>query len=186
MISTDKKVKRQIHELASLGAELVSLVRYKITPDAASNTALKTATSLVLTEMTGFTQPDVTRALTVTATGGSVHGDVHILGRDIFGDTIAETIAVITANTQTTTKAFRSIDQVRFAGGTSGSVALGVADKFGLPSLLDTSSVLYLDTGSARDTYTVVVDEDEICKNLITPGTSADGSLTFETVYVPK
>lgn len=186
MISTSKKVKRQIHELSSLGAEMVPLVRYKITPDASSNTSIKSATSFLLDEMTGFVQPDVARALTVTGTGGSVHGDVHVLGKDIYGDEITETISVTTANTQTTSKAFRSIDQVRFAGGTSGSVSLGVANKFGMPTLLDTDSVLHLDAGSSRDTYTITIDEDEICKNLIAPGTAATGTLTFETVFVPK
>lgn len=186
MFSLEKRLKRSLHDLWSMGAEVAPILRYRVTPEAAGNTVVSSATSFLATGITSFVQPDVPRALTVTGSGGSVGGSVHINGKDILGKSIHETIAVTTANTQITSQAYRHINDISFPTGTGGSVAIGYSSKLGLPAILDADTIMGVMSGSAQDTYTLSIDEDEVAKNLITPNTAADGTNPFQIMFVPK
>ena len=131
-------------------------------------------------------QPDVPR--NITATAGGTAGDIAavsviIEGTNYADEDITETLAaftVDTAGTKSGTKAFKTVTKVTIpaADGEGATVAIGYADKLGLPYKLARNTVLatYLDDVLETTAASVTVDEDDLEKNTLDPHSACDGS----------
>lgn len=88
--------------------------------------------------------PKCARVLTITGNAVTAVGDVVITGKDLSGATITETIVSTGAATVVGTKAFAYIDSIVFParGAVADTIAVGMADKFGLPYKLAYNTVL--------------------------------------------
>lgn len=90
---------------------------------------------------TGFTAPDVPRC--ISATAGGTAGDIGaiqviVVGTDMYGNVITETLPIFvenTAATKTGNKAFATVTQVTIPAhdGTGATTSIGYGDKLGLP-----------------------------------------------------
>jgi hypothetical protein len=80
------------------------------------------------------------RCLQVTSVGNDSSGTMSIVGYDMYGYLIHQTVTLTNASVVTTTKAFKAIVSATPLGTLSGSnISVGVADTVGLPMLGSTS-----------------------------------------------
>lgn len=156
-----------------------------------------TATS-AQTITSGFTQPDVPRALSITVggTASSVEdSSIIVTGTNIEGKTITESFITTggSAGTINGSKAFMTVTQLYIPAqrGTAATVAIGTQNKLGVNHRLfnqNTTVKVY----SATTVYgtltlqaapTIVSSEAEIERNLVTPATTPDGSTFYVICY---
>lgn len=128
---------------------------------AANNIALSqsgtTATALTLTAGTGVTKvganyyldgapaanatsdptKTLSRAIRVVSAGNDSGITFAIVGTDLYGVTMTQTLTGANAGTATTTKAFKSIVSVTPSGNTASTVTVGTTDVYGLPMRSD-------------------------------------------------
>lgn len=138
-------------------------------------------------------QPDVPRA--VTATAGGTSGDIKaiqviVTGKNVWGETITETLPAFTVNTTGTvqgSKAFYQIDSITIPAhdGTGATTAIGVNDKLGLPVTLTRNTVVaaYLNGVKEGTPPTVTVDSDEVEKNTVDLNSALDGNDVIVDYY---
>lgn len=118
-------------------------IRYSISPALASTTAVHaaitcptTGTTLVTT---GITNPDVPRLLSVTGNQATVTGNVVIVGTDMNGASITDTIASSGTSTVAGAKAFATVTSITIPtrGAASDTIAIGSYATVGLPVILN-------------------------------------------------
>lgn len=151
-----------------------------------ADTAMDEAEATVVDEFDG--QPDVPRNLTVKGNDANVSGDVVIVGTNVLGAEITETIALNGTSVVQGTKAFASVTEITlppYDTANTERVRVGQGSKLGLPLVLSRNSVLAAFLGGAREATlpTVTVDADEIEKNTVTLSTSLNGGAVIVDLY---
>lgn len=142
---------------------------------------------------TGITNPDVPRCLTATA--GGTAGDVKaisvvVVGTNIHDQVITETLPAFTVDTTGTVtgvKAFKTVTSITIPAhdGTGATTAVGTGAKLGLDAPLSRDTVVRATFNGVRESThpTVVVDSDEVEKNVVTLSTTLDGSAVIVDFY---
>jgi uncharacterized protein YukE len=132
----------------------------------------------------------VARKLLITVTqGGGVNdtmGTLAIVGTDISGAALSETIAPNANSTTTTLNAFKTVTSITGAGwarnagaGSEDTIKIGTSEAIGLPDkLTDTAQVLAASLNNAREgTFpTVTVDASVLAKNTVDLNSSLAGT----------
>jgi len=124
-------------------------MKYVVAPtDADVNDVLAATllTTAVQTVTTGITDPDVPRFLSVTGGDANVTGNVVIVGTDINGDAITDTIASSGTSTVDGDVAFASVTSIAlpvYAVAGTETISVGVTVDIGLPvNILDAAQAL--------------------------------------------
>lgn len=167
-------------------------------PAVASTTAVHAALAVLASGgpqvvTTGITNPDAPRALTAT-TGGTAADvaavQVTVTGTDITGATITETLPIFTLNTATTvtgSKAFKTVTSysVPAMDGTGATVAIGTAEKLGLPVCLARNTVIaaYLAGTKEGTAPTVAVSSTELASNTADLNSTLNGGAVIVDLY---
>jgi hypothetical protein len=185
-------------KLASLLAALVPVDRAEFTnPPGASSVALKAATATVAAPVTLgpsdlLTQgkadialyPRRIRFATAGVTPADAPATATVVGKDVDGNTISETINLAqTATTADTTKFFASITSISYpaADGTGATVSIGYSPALGLPFMpkLVTGAVVpvreIMDGAPVATAGTFVAPAAGAPYGGYTPNTAADG-----------
>ena len=169
----------------------------------ASDTAVLGATATTVaaqTITTGFTNPDVPRALKVKPGGTAssiAAGTVEVFGTNVEGKAISEEFVIAgDASTATEgTKAFKTVTRVEISpqDGTAGTYSIGYTNKLGLFHRLysgQTTVKVYSSTAvttrippTLQAAPTVVADEVDVEFNLVTPATTPDGTTFLSILY---
>jgi hypothetical protein len=134
------------------------------------------------------------RKVTFTTAGGTpadAPATVDIVGEDVDGNELTETLALAqTAATVTSVGCYSAITSVTYpaADGTSATVAIGIADTFGLPSKVRTLAggpniVREVEDGTAPTAGTFEDSATSAPYGSYTPNTTPDGSADFGLVY---
>lgn len=130
--------------------------------------------------VSALSQPDVTRNLVVTGKASGMTGNVVITGKNVAGQAISSTFALNGTNAQTGVLAFKTIESILIpAMATAGdTVDVGTGSKLGLSHCRTINTTLMtLLNGVAEGTApTVVVDSDEVEKNVITLNSALAGT----------
>lgn len=163
----------------------------------AIHAAINGATT-VQTVTTSITQPDVPRALSVTAGGTStdiLDSVVTITGTNVEGKTFSEAFRFAAGSTATVNgaRAFKTVTSIVIGqqGGPNGTFAVGTTNKLGIKHRLfnqNTTVKVYTSTAAygaltLQGAPTVVANEGDIERNLVTPATLPNGSLIFNIYY---
>jgi len=145
-----------------------------------------------LTTIEGITNPDVPRALTVTAAGTAADiasGDVVVTGTNVEGKVITEsfTFTANTAATVTGALAFRTITSVltHAQDGAAATYSVGTSDKIGLNHRIPSGAVYKVLSAGASDFQsdgTVAQSSSLVESNTVIPDTAPDGT-TALTIY---
>jgi len=150
-----------------------------------------------VTVSTGFTQPDVPRAISITPGGTTTDVEsctVTVTGKNIQNATITETFA-FAANASTATvgtKAFKSISSAAWpanceSGGFAATWDIDTTDKLGLSKCVDKAGfVLAAVFNGAYETTrpTCTADADEVEKNVCDINGTLDGAKDVDLFYV--
>lgn len=163
-------------------------------PDAPSATAVHAAVTLAdgatTTVTTSITNPDFPRILTAKGAmaGGSLTGNVVITGTNIRGEAITDTIALNDNNEVAGVKAFKTVSSIVLPARVTASdtVSIGIADKLGLQSIPESTTVESEHSNHATDTGGAILtrDDDEIEKNVYDPTTQCDASADKIIAYL--
>lgn len=142
-----------------------------------------------------ITDPDVPRV--ISATSGGTAADIKAIQVTINGTNewdvaITEVLPVFTVNSATTVTgslAFKTVTSIVIPAhdGTGATTAIGDGAKLGLgvTHARDTVIQAYLDGALEGTRPTVVADDDEVEKNLITLNSALDGSVVLVDYYKP-
>ena len=158
-------------------------------PDAPSangilaSTLLTTAVQVITT---GITNPDFPRLLVIDSDGAAT-GNVVIIGTNIRGEAITDTIALDGTNAVPGVKAFKTILSIQLpVKAASESVFVGWLDKLGLQSIPMSTSVISETTTTSADTGGAVLtrDADEIEKCDYDPTTECNATANKVIVYI--
>jgi len=126
--------------------------------------------------------------ITVTQVGGvnDTMGTLAIVGTDLAGSALSETIAPVAASTATTLNAFKAVTSitgaswVRDAGaGTEDTITIGTSEAIGLPDKLsDTAQVLCASLAAVKEATapTVVVHATTLAKNTVDLNSALNGT----------
>lgn len=157
-----------------------------------------TATSLSAQTITGVTDPDVPRALSVTfggTAGAFLDGAVVVTGYNVEGKVITENFQVTASSTGTVngSKAFADVTSVFIPAqaAATGTVAVGTQNKLGVFHRLfpnNTTVKVYQSTAIAsavtlQGVPTVVANGSLLELNLVTPLTAPDGTTFLYICY---
>jgi hypothetical protein len=168
----------------------MQVLHYAITPAANSATAIHAAVTLhaTLTTVvtTAISNPDVPRTLTIKGNAVNIAGNVVIVGTDVNGVTISDTIALNGVAEVEGVKAFATVTRFTLPPRTTAgdTVSIGYAKKFGMPQIL--KNVSYLLTklfDAAADIGTLTLDAD-ISKNLFALDGTPNGSKVIDLIYL--
>lgn len=133
--------------------------------------------------------------ITVTQVGGfnDTMGTLDIVGTDIAGAALTETVAPTAAGTKLTLNAFKTLTSITGAGwvrdagvGSEDTIKIGTSDSIGLPDkLADTAQVLECSLGGVKEATapTVTVDASVLAKNTVDPNSALNAS-AFKIYYV--
>jgi hypothetical protein len=170
----------------------------------ASTTAIHAAitgsSSTATTVTTSITDPDVPRALTVTAGGTAsdiAAGNVTITGTNVEGKIISETFAITvdTAGTTTGTKAFKTVTSIAIPqqDGAAATFAVGTSTKIGLNHRLATTastatvkvvSITSAGVKTLQSTPTTLAASATLVEsNTVIPATVPDGTTAYSIHY---
>lgn len=150
---------------------------------------------------TGFTNPDVPRAIRLAfggTTGDIAAGVIEVHGTNVEGKSISEEFTVAANQTADVdgTKAFKTVTQVDVPpqDGTGATITVGYTNALGVNHRLynsNTTVKVYSSTNVAsripptlQNAPTVTANESEIEKNLVTPATTPDGTTFLTIMYV--
>lgn len=189
MLIKNKYASIVVHKIISKAYPVVQMWTAPDAPSANSVLAAKLLTTAVQSVTSGITNPDFPRILTVTGNDGNVTGNVTIVGTNIRGEAISDTIAASGTNTVPGVKAFKTITSISlpvYAVAGTETISVGIADKLGLQSIPDSTSALSETSNHAADTGGAVLtrDSDEIEKCVYDPTTQCDASTDKTVVYV--
>lgn len=174
---------------------------FKKKPAAGATATILSATSIPTagtTISTGFTQPDVPRAINVAIAASTVAdikgGTIVVTGRNVEGKVITENFTVTndTAATVTGSKAFKSITSVLVPAmdGSSVTVSVGTRNLLGLNHRLPsgtTIKVIQMDssgTQSEQSAPTTAFSTSAVESNTVSPATTPDGTLVLTVHYI--
>lgn len=165
-------------------------------PALGSTNAVKTAVASTGSPQTitaGITNPDVAR--NVTATSGGTAGDIKavqvtVIGTDINGVTITETLPAFTQDSATTVvgnKAFKTVTSITMPAhdGTGATTAIGTGAKLGLDRKVSRNSTLYAFLNGVRESTppTVTFDADNVSGNTVTLASALNGNAVIIDGY---
>lgn len=168
---------------------------------AASTTAILGATASALTAQTvisGITQPDVPRVLSLTVGGTASNvqsGTVVVTGVNVEGKVITESFNIVAGSTGTTngTKAFKSVTSVFIPAqlGTAATFAVGTLNILGINHRLfkNNTTVKVYSAGTVygaltlQGVPTVVASEAQVELNTVQPLTAPDGTKFYIICY---
>jgi hypothetical protein len=125
--------------------------------------------------------------ITVTAdTGNDTMGTLAIVGTDIAGNAISETIAPVAAGSVETLNAFKTLVSITGAGwvigggaGTEDAIKIGTSESLGLPDKLsDTAQVLFASLAAVKEATApaVVVHATTLAKNTVNLNSALNAS----------
>jgi len=131
---------------------------------------------------TAITNPDVPRVVRIKGNAAGITGNVVVVGTDIQGNSITDTIVAVDDTAVDGVKAFATVTSItvpaRTQSGDTISVGLGAA--LGLDCFCDAYSF----TGFAG-VSSYAHDASDISKNVATPSATLDGSTNQALTYVP-
>lgn len=151
-------------------AQVCYVVHYRwASPDAAAVAAIANVTPTDASArviVSGFTNPDVPRAITMKAPT-SYSGVVDVTGTNMAGSVITEAFTLSGTGTVTGSKAFKTITHVEVPA--NEQIQVGTSDKLGLPycSAYTTLLSTFFDGTIEGTAPTVARDVDELEKNTI-------------------
>ena len=186
MIIKNKYASIVVHKVIS---KAYPVVQQWTAPDAPSadgilaSTLLTTAVQVITS---GITNPDFPRILAVDSDGAAT-GNVVIIGTNIRGETITDTIALNGTNAVAGVKAFKTIKSIQLpVKAAAESVWVGWTDKLGLQSIPVSTTVISETTTNQADTGGAVLtrDSDEIEKCLYDPTTECNATADKTIVYI--
>ena len=186
MIIKNKYATIVVHKVIS---KAYPVVQQWTAPDAPSSNGILASTLLttaVQVITTGITNPDFPRVLVIDSDGAAT-GNVVIIGTNIRGETITDTIALNGTNAVPGVKAFKTIKSIQLpVKAASESVWVGWLDKLGLQSIPLSTSVISETSNNAADTGGAILtrDSDEIEKCVYDPTTECDASVDKAVVYI--
>lgn len=134
---------------------------------------------------TGITKPDNPRNVTATVggTGANITAtQVTVIGTNIYGDGISETLPVFTAATPGTvvgSKAFATVTSISVPhNGTGVTTSIGTGAKLGLPAKLFRNTVVYAFLNNVREATapTVVASSTAVESNTVTLNSALNGN----------
>jgi hypothetical protein len=126
--------------------------------------------------------------ITVTQVGGvnDTMGTLAIVGTDLAGNALSETIAPTANSTKTTLNAFKTVTSitgaawVRDAGaGSEDTIKIGTSEAIGLPDKLsDTAQVLFVSLDGVKEATapTITVDSAVLAKNTVDLNSALNGT----------
>ena len=126
--------------------------------------------------------------ITVTQVGGAndTMGTLVIVGTDIAGNALSETIAPSANTTTTTLNAFKTVTSITGAGwvrdagaGSEDTIKIGTSEAIGLPDMLsDTAQVLCASLNNVKEATapTVTVNNTVLAKNTVDLDSALNGS----------
>ncbi len=140
--------------------------------------------------VTAMPEATVARKLliTITQVGGAndTMGTLDIVGTDLAGVALTETIAPTANSTKTTVNAFLTVTSITGAGwvrdagaGSEDTIKIGTSEAFGLPDKLSTTAqVLFASFNAVKESTapTVTVDSSVLAKNTVDISTTLNGS----------
>ena len=186
MIIKNKYATIVLHKVIS---KAYPVVQVWTAPDAPSGNGILASTLLttaVQVITTGITNPDFPRLLSVDSDGAAT-GNVVIIGTNIRGETITDTIALNGTNAVPGVKAFKTVTSIQLpVKAAAESVFVGWLDKLGLQSIPLSTTVISETSNNATDTGGAILtrDSDEIEKCLYDPTTECNGSQDKAIVYI--
>ncbi len=135
---------------------------------------------------TAITNPPCARNITATSGGTAADiaaGTVVVTGTNLADEEITETLPTFTENSGTTVvgnKAFKTVTEIVVPDmdGAAASVSIGFGAKLGMPYILDHDMILFTFFGGVVEATppTLVIDDDELEKNVVTLNSTLDGS----------
>lgn len=162
-------------------------------PAAAADNYVVTQTDMKVGAYTlAHTTLDAARNVTVTHTATSTVdtlGTVAVVGTDIYGNEITETITPSNGTTVQGVKAFKTITSVTGAGWEvadgADKIKVGTGEKLGLPVCLSRDTVLnaYLNGVREGTRPTVAVDAADLSKNTVDLDSACNGSPVIIDYY---
>lgn len=167
----------------------VSLYEVLGTPALGTNTAVHAAVTLTAsaqTVTTGFTNPDVPRAVLVKGNASGIAGNVLVYGKDVNGNNRVESIALSGSSAVAGKVPFATVYKVVLPAKTNVSgdtVSIGTTDKLGLMHPILVSGDIKLLKADGVAEAVAATDADY---STLTPTTALDGSTLFEVVYLTK
>lgn len=150
-------------EVAGTTAQVHTILEFALgSPVVADVDRIVTSVDMKVGAYTIAAQPDVPRNITVTQTAGATedtNGTIVIVGTDINGTAITETLTPNAGATVAGAKAFKTVTSVTGVGwvvdgveGTKDTVTVGVGDLIGLPYYLPADSLVFAGTlGGTRE-----------------------------------
>lgn len=131
------------------------------------------------TVSTGFANPDVPRALSITGNQAGITGNVVVNGLNEAGEVISETLAANGTATVNGNKAFKAITSAVFPArnGAGDTISIGVTEKLGLPYKLAQNTVFrtFLNNILEGTSPTVAVSATALESNTIDLNSALDG-----------
>jgi len=178
-----------VHKVISKAYPVVQVWTAPDAPAAAVVLAATLLTTAVQSVITGITNPDFPRVLSVTGNDGNVTGNVTITGTNIRGETVSDIIALNGAATVDGVVAFKSVTTISlpvYAVAGTETVSIGISDKLGLQSIPWSTTVISEDSGNAADTGGAILtrDSDEVEKCVVDPTSECDASASKAIVYI--
>lgn len=141
--------------------------------------ASPTSTTEVSVATTFLGQPPSTRGITFTPSASADAGNIVVVGTNIAGQVITDTIATSTTNAVSSAKMFKTVTSVTFPID-DGSITwdAGWDERIGLPfKLSKKAAILEVFNGAMQYTAgTLATDDDEIEKNYFDPNGNLDGA----------
>jgi len=126
--------------------------------------------------------------ITVTQVGGvnDTMGTLAIVGTDLAGNALSETIAPTANGTKTTLNAFKTVTSITGAGwvrdgagGTEDTIKIGTSEAIGLPDKLsDSGQVLFASLAGVKEATapTITVDSAVLAKNTVDLNSALNGT----------
>ena len=166
---------------------------YLGTPVVADVDRIVTSANMKVGAYTVAAQPDIPRNVTVTVTAGDTAdtmGTVVVVGTDINGNALTETITPVAGSTVAGTKAFKTVTSVTGAGwvidgseGTNDTITVGVGNLLGLPILIAAAANCRLGiVGTALVTPTTAAGTIDGCTVDLSAGTYNGTKAAFAIV----
>lgn len=175
---TNDEVQEVVQGLIDLGIPAAAAA-------AAVHAAITQADGVITEVITGITNPDVARCLSIVGNQVSCAGDVIIEGTRN-GAVVTDTIALNGTTTVIGVVAFDSVTKITVpARAASGdTVAVGISAKLGLPFTLTFYQMIaaFADTTEESTDPTIVTDSDELEKNVITFNTAPNAAKQFRLI----
>lgn len=182
-------------DVASIKNSLLSAVVYAPGSPAASDddrfvTSVAMKVGAYTLANTTMPEAGIARKLliTVTQVGGvnDTMGTLAIVGTDIAGNALSETIAPDANTTKTTLNAFKTVTSITGAGwvrdagaGTEDTIKIGTSEAIGLPDKLsDTAQILFVSLAAVKEATapTITVDASVLAKNTVDLNSALNGT----------